>query len=940
MADWKEQLSIDLQNTGKSNFGKDTPAAMDAIAGDIAKAIESSGGSGGGSSDGWKAKLSKEVSERKSEDARIEGRIDSELSGIGSQIESLMRGVNQEASRAQAAEAENAAAIATEKSERETAVQAVASDIAAHVGDKSNPHSVTAEQVGAYTKEQVDGFIRNWSGYVVVPFGQTKPEASEAQLGKIYLVQVSNDPSVKDQYEEWISDGSAWSLIGTMSIDLSPYDKIVDAKEREAAITAAISTHVGDDVKHVTAAERNKWNGKQDAIGDLENIRNNASTGATHAGTAHAPADAQRNVQSDWNATSGDAFIKNKPNINGNGNDFVHKRGDETVTGNKTFSNEYNRDLTKYGNGYTKVKFSNVGRGEVYSSWDESIKDGLHFREWFFKLPANIDFWGMVIVTIGSTYSSSNGSGFFSKEIQVSFNKETVFQNEGRYVKNGNYVSLEFRISDFIFDEASSSWGVKIRSMIPSSNNDLSYVSFEFYNAISKYNASLIEINTAGCYITTGDRYKRVFFGDALTSNSFEMVEWSKIPCLYTDFAYVSKDYDSTATNEGSINKALEMKAPLSHVGDNTHVTETERQSWNGKQDAIGDLDTIRSNAANALKHDDNISELNNDAGYLTDLTMPQEVFWVDENTTYQKVTDAVNSGQFPILKKTVQQGNNTYKLFVPYDFNKSGGTLHTFSTLGNFGGLDSLYPEPVQCLYELSSSDGNFSIVPLAKSDGSNASGTWPISVSGKSNWLQSKFLYSSSTEVCGIWLGTLLSPSAGAFSTATLLLEICDASNFHSMQYMLHLERRASNQFSMSFTELSTRSCDSNVFDFVPALRYYNARNNDSSTTGVSYWWVSFDTKSSIYVNKQYVRASVARLFYDNVNFVEDYRFIREAPSHGHSDYWPARMLVCSNLKKEKGTSSNPVYVDDFGFIKPCNFKVSIGGTPGSDSSTIYFV
>lgn len=134
-------------------------------------------------------------------------------------------------------------------------------ELISHVSDKSNPHEVTAEQVGAYTKEQVDGFIRNWSGYVVIPFGQQKPAASEAQLGKIYLVQVSNDPDVRDQYEEWISDGTAWSLIGTMAIDLSPYDKIVDAEAREKAISDALASHISDTTKHITEAERTKWNG-------------------------------------------------------------------------------------------------------------------------------------------------------------------------------------------------------------------------------------------------------------------------------------------------------------------------------------------------------------------------------------------------------------------------------------------------------------------------------------------------------------------------------------------------------------------------------------------------------------------------------------------------------------------------------------------------------
>jgi hypothetical protein len=41
----------------------------------------------------------------------------------------------------------------------------------------------------------------------------------------------------------------------------------------------------------------------------------NWNTAYTHSQTAHAPSDAEKNVQSDWNATSGDAFIKNKPAI-------------------------------------------------------------------------------------------------------------------------------------------------------------------------------------------------------------------------------------------------------------------------------------------------------------------------------------------------------------------------------------------------------------------------------------------------------------------------------------------------------------------------------------------------------------------------------------------------------------------------------------------------
>lgn len=59
-------------------------------------------------------------------------------------------------------------------------------------------------------------------------------------------------------------------------------------------------THISDAVKHITSDERISWN-------DAKN----------HAGSAHAPSDAEANVQSDWNETdeTNDAFIKNKPTI-------------------------------------------------------------------------------------------------------------------------------------------------------------------------------------------------------------------------------------------------------------------------------------------------------------------------------------------------------------------------------------------------------------------------------------------------------------------------------------------------------------------------------------------------------------------------------------------------------------------------------------------------
>lgn len=55
--------------------------------------------------------------------------------------------------------------------------------------------------------------------------------------------------------------------------------------------------------KTVTATEKSTWNGKQNAISDLDTIRANASAGAAKVS----------NVQADWDATTGLAVILNKP---------------------------------------------------------------------------------------------------------------------------------------------------------------------------------------------------------------------------------------------------------------------------------------------------------------------------------------------------------------------------------------------------------------------------------------------------------------------------------------------------------------------------------------------------------------------------------------------------------------------------------------------------
>ena len=113
---------------------------------------------------------------------------------------------------------------------------------------------------------------------------------TKAELDTDGKVPSDQLPSFDDQVPTYTETNTLVKLTSGENISVA-FGKI------SKAVSDLIS-HIGNSVKHITPTERTNWN-----------------TAKTHADSAHAPIDAQKNVQSDWNATSGDAFIKNKPTI-------------------------------------------------------------------------------------------------------------------------------------------------------------------------------------------------------------------------------------------------------------------------------------------------------------------------------------------------------------------------------------------------------------------------------------------------------------------------------------------------------------------------------------------------------------------------------------------------------------------------------------------------
>jgi len=106
---------------------------------------------------------------------------------------------------------------------------------------------------------------------------------------------------------------------GISSTDITSWNTVTAKTD-----TTAFTAHTGDTDIHVTTAQTNTWNNKQDAISDLASIRTSAATRA------------------DWNANSGVAQILNKPSIPTSLSDITsaHTHSISDVTNLQTRLNE------------------------------------------------------------------------------------------------------------------------------------------------------------------------------------------------------------------------------------------------------------------------------------------------------------------------------------------------------------------------------------------------------------------------------------------------------------------------------------------------------------------------------------------------------------------------------------------------------------------------
>ena len=157
---------------------------------------------------------------------------------------------------------------------------------------------VTAAQVATYVGNKTAGLSCAMHFLVVTTTAIKDGDA----VGAITVDGKTVTPAAGDVVlygnKEFVCTSAAWEELGdegshvlktqtingkalSGNITLTATDVGADPTGEAGKVQTNLTKHEGDTTKHITAEERSTWNGKQNAISDLETIRSGASKGAT-----------------------------------------------------------------------------------------------------------------------------------------------------------------------------------------------------------------------------------------------------------------------------------------------------------------------------------------------------------------------------------------------------------------------------------------------------------------------------------------------------------------------------------------------------------------------------------------------------------------------------------------------------------------------------------
>lgn len=155
-----------------------------------------------------------------------------------------------------------------------------AAQVATYVGNKTAGLSGAMHFLGVSTDTIKDG---DPISAIIIDGKSVTPT-----IGDVVLYNNKEFVCTSDDWEELGDEGSYVLKTQTINgkalsgnITLTATDVGADPTGEAGKVQTNLTKHEGDTTKHITADERTAWNGKQNAISDLQTIRSGASKGAT-----------------------------------------------------------------------------------------------------------------------------------------------------------------------------------------------------------------------------------------------------------------------------------------------------------------------------------------------------------------------------------------------------------------------------------------------------------------------------------------------------------------------------------------------------------------------------------------------------------------------------------------------------------------------------------
>ena len=443
------------------------------------------------------------------------------------------------------------------------------------------------------------------SAYTAVTALSAATTAMSANLRKIAVTSVTIDDSVNraNAVTSVTYTNSALTLtMGKLQTEIEDLDSIrKNAASGKAAYDGFIA-HSANTTIHVTTADKSNWNGKQDAISDIDTIRNNASSGASaYTGLTQLSGAVVNNYY-----TKDDVYDK----------DNVYNKAEimELFAASGGNPDSAISALTENLNKLSAATESHIGNTDVHvTAADKTTWNG--------KQDAISD-----LATIRSNAASGKAAydGFISHsantDVHVTAAQKTAWTN-GSNSGASAYTMVKNLSASTLNLSAVTLTGVTVNGTAAPVTNHVAAIT-GVLTAETQLSVASAGTGNVVTNITVNNHKitftKGVSAASASDLNALSGGAHSKITALsagtvsglngkqatITDLDDIRRRANSGAsaytrvnTLSGAVVSIEESVAQ--HIADtNIHVTSAEKTTWNGKQDAITDLDTIRRRAS------------------------------------------------------------------------------------------------------------------------------------------------------------------------------------------------------------------------------------------------------------------------------------------------------------------------------------------------------